>query len=115
MGKATIATHKKGAKRRKASTKQARKTAPRRITSKKAKSKVRRPSRVARTSMTKKQRPPKAAVAEPSREARNQVVEVPVEDAIIDVIQEPVLSVVDVTEAKTMETENSAIAPTSVS
>ena len=115
MGKAAIATRKKGVKRRKASAKQALKTAAKRTTSKKAKSKVHRAGRVARTSVTKKQRPRKAAVVEASRDALNQVTEVRVEETIIDVIEEPVPGAIDVTEAKTIETENSAAASTSLS
>ena len=57
--------------------------------------------------MTKKQRAPKVAPTEASRKTLNQVVEAPVEDTIIDVIEEPVPGVVDVTEVQTIATANS--------
>jgi hypothetical protein len=107
MAKAKIATRKKGSKRRKASAKVERKSAAKRTTAKKVKSKVRRAGGVARRSMTKKQRAPKVAATEASRKTLNQVVEAPAEDTIIDVIEEPVPGVVDVTEVQTIATANS--------
>jgi hypothetical protein len=105
MAKTKVATRKKGSKRGKASAKPARKAAAKRTTAKKAKSKVRRAGRGARPSMTKKQRPPKAAASEVLR----------VEDTIIDVIEEPVPGVVDVTEDETIQTASSTPAPAALS
>jgi hypothetical protein len=48
--------------------------------------------------MAKKQRPPKTAASKAPRKTPRQMVEVPVEDTIIDVIEEPVPGVVVVTE-----------------
>ena len=107
MAKAKIATRRKGSKRRKASAKVERKSAAKRTTAKKVKSKVRRAGGVARRSMTKKQRAPKVAATEASRKTLNQVVEAPVEDTIIDVIEQPAPGVVDVTEVQTIATANS--------
>jgi len=98
MAKAKIAARKKGSKRGKANLKPARKAAAKRTVVKKTKSKVRR----ARTTMTKKQRPPKAAASEASSKIPNQMVEVPVQDTVIDVIEEPVPRGVDVTEDVTI-------------
>ena len=64
----------------------ARKRAAKHATSKKAKSKVRRAGGGAPKSAAKKKRPPKTA----TRKTPKHVVEVPVEDTIIDVIEEPV-------------------------
>jgi hypothetical protein len=111
MAKAKIAARKKGSKRGKATAKPARKAAAKRTTVKKTKSKVRR----ARTPMTKKQRSPKAAASEASSKIPNQMVEVPVEDTVIDVIEEPVPGGVDVTEDATIQTENSIPTPAPLS
>jgi hypothetical protein len=113
MAKAKIATRKQGSKRGKASAKPARQAAAKRTTAKKAKSKARHAGRGARTSMTKKPRPPKAAATEAPRKTSNQVVEVSVEDTIIDVIEEPVPGVVDVTEDEKIQTATPAPAPLS--
>jgi hypothetical protein len=107
MAKTKVARRKKGSKQRKASAKVKRKSAARRATAKKVKLKVRRASGVARRSMTKRQRAPKVAATKASRKPLNQVVEAPVEDTIIDVIEEPVPGVVDVTEVQTIATANS--------
>ena len=107
MAKTKVATRKKGSKRRKASAKVKRKSAARRATAKKVKLKVRRAGGVARRSMTKRQRAPKVAATKASRKTLNRVVEAPVEDTIIDVIEEPVPGVVDVTEVQTIATANS--------
>ena len=81
--KKRVAARKRSSKRGKASAKPARKKAAKHATSKKAKSKVR---RTTPKSAAKKKRSPKTAARAP----RQQVVEVPVEDTIIDVIEEPV-------------------------
>ena len=104
MAKAKVATRKKGSKRRKASAKVERKSAARRAAAKKVKLKVRRAGGVARRSMTKRQRAPKVAATKVSRKPLNQVVEAPVEDTIIDVTEEPVPGVMDVTEDHTIAT-----------
>ena len=83
---------------------QARKKATKRTTPKKAKSKVRRAVRGAAKPLTKKQRPSKIAARKAPRKAPRQVVEVPVEETIIDVIEEPVPGVVVVTEYETIRT-----------
>jgi hypothetical protein len=54
--------------------------------------------------MAKKQRPSKIAARKAPRKPPRQVVEVPVEDTIIDVIEEPVPGVVVVTEYETIRT-----------
>ena len=107
MAKTKVATRKKGSKQRKASAKVKRKSAARRATAKKVKLKVLRAGGVARRSETKRQRPPKVAATKASRKTLNRVAEAPVEDTIIDVIDEPVPSVVDVTEVRTIATANS--------
>jgi hypothetical protein len=107
VAKTKVARRKKGSKQRKASAKVKRKSAARRATAKKVKLKVRRAGGVARRSMTKRQRAPKVAATKASRKPLNQVVEAPVEDTIIDVIEEPVPGVVDVTEVHTIATANS--------
>jgi hypothetical protein len=114
MAKAKIATRKKGSKRGKASAKPARKAAAKHPTAKKAKSKVRRAGGGApATTIMKKQRPPKAVASEAPKKRPTQVVEVPVEDTIIDVIEEPVPGVVDVTEDEAIQTATPAPAPLS--
>jgi hypothetical protein len=113
MAKTKIATRKKGSKRHKASFKVVRKAAAKRTTAKKAKSKVRRAGAVARRSMTKKQRPPKVAATEASKKTLDQPGEAPVKDTIVDMIEEPVRGVVDVTEVETIETANSTPPPAS--
>jgi hypothetical protein len=107
MAKAKVATRKKGSKRRKASAKVERKSAARRAAAKKVKLEVRRAGGVARRSMTKRQRAPKVAATKVSRKPLNQVVEAPVEDTIIDVTEEPVPGVIDVTEDHTIATADS--------
>ena len=54
--------------------------------------------------MVEKQRPPRTAARKAPRKTLRQVVEVPVEDTIIDVIEEPVPGVVVVTEYETLRT-----------
>ena len=100
--KKRVATRKKSSKRGKASAKPARKKAAKRTTPKKAKSKVRRAARAAPKSLAKKKLPPKTAKA--PRKPPRQVVEIPVEDTIIDVIEEPVPGVVVVTEYESIRT-----------
>jgi len=102
--KKRIVARKKSSKRGKASAKPARRKAAKRTTPKKAKSKVRRAIRGAAKPMAKKQRPSKMAARKASRKPVRQVVEVPVEDTIIDVIEEPVPGVVVVTEYETIRT-----------
>ena len=82
--KKRVATRKKSSKRGKASAKPGRKRAAKRATLKKAKSKVQRAGSGAPKPGVKKKRAPKTA----ARKAPRQVV-VPVEDTIIDVIEEP--------------------------
>jgi hypothetical protein len=101
--KKRVATRKKSSKRGQASGKPARKKAARRTTPKKAKSKVRRAVRGAAKPMPKKPRPSKIA-ARKAPIAPRQVVEVPVVDTIIDVIEEPAPGVVVVTEHETIRT-----------
>ena len=101
--KKRVATRKKRAKRGKASAKPARKKAAKRTTPKKAKSKVRRAGSGAPKPAVKKKRPPKTAARKAPRKAPRQVI-VPVEDAIIDVIEEPVPGVVVVTEYESIRT-----------
>jgi hypothetical protein len=96
--KKRVATRKKSSKRRKASVKPARKTAAKRTTPKKAKSKVQRSGSAGPKPAVKKKRSPKTA-----RKAPRQVA-VPVEDTVIDVIEEPVPGVVVVTEYESIRT-----------
>ncbi len=98
--KKRVATRKKSSKRGRASAKPARTKAAKRTKLKQAKSKV----RGAAKSMAKKKRPSNIAVRKAPRKAPKQVVEVPVEDTIIDVIEEPVPGVVVVTEYETIRT-----------
>ena len=95
-----VATRKKSSKRGKASAKPARKKAAKRATPKRAKSKVRRAGMGATKPAAKKKRPPKTA----ARKEPRQVVEVPVETTIIDVIEEPIPGVVVVTEYESSRT-----------
>jgi hypothetical protein len=97
--KKRVATRKKSSKRGKASAKPGRKRAAKRATPKEAKSKVQRAGSGAPKPGVKKKRPPKTA----ARKAPRQVV-VPVEDTIIDVIEEPVPGVVVVTEYESIRT-----------
>jgi hypothetical protein len=91
--KKRVAARKKSSKRGKA-----RKKAAKHTTSKKAKSKVR-AGKTSPKSVAKKKRSPKTTAR---RAPRQQVVEVPVEDTIIDVIEEPVPGTVVVTEYETV-------------
>ena len=101
--KKRVATRKKSSKRGKASAKPARKKAAKRTKPKQAKSKVRRAGSGAPKPAVKKTRPPKTAARKAPRKAPRQVV-VPVEDTIIDVIEEPVPGVVVVTEYESIRT-----------
>ena len=95
---------KKSSKRGKASAKPAHKTAAKRATPKEAKSKVRRAgSGGAPKPTVKKKQPPKTAARKAPGKTPRQVV-VPVEDTIIDVIEEPVPGVVVVTEYELIRT-----------
>ena len=98
--KKRVAMRKTSSKRGKASTKPARKKAPKRMTSKQAKSKV---SSAAKP-MARRQRQSKIAARKAPSKTPRQAVEVPVEDTIIDVIEEPVPGVVVVTEYETIRT-----------
>ena len=101
--KKRVATRKKSSKRGKASAKPTRKAAAKRTTPKAAKSKVRRAGSGAPKPAVKKKRPPKSAARKAPRKAPRQVV-VPVEDTIIDVIEEPAPGVVVVTEYESIRT-----------
>ena len=101
--KKRVATRKKSSKRGKASAKPTRKAAAKRTTPKAAKSKVRPAGSGAPKPAVKKKRPPKTAARKAPRKAPRQVV-VPVEDTIIDVIEEPAPSVVVVTEYESIRT-----------
>jgi len=95
--KKRVATRKKSSKRGKASAKPTRKKEAKRTTPKRAKSKVPRAGRGTPKSIAKKQRSPKTAARmgpreaprEAPRKAPRQVVEVPIEDTNVDVIEEP--------------------------
>jgi hypothetical protein len=102
--KKRVATRKKSSKRGKASAKPTRKAAAKRTTPKAAKSKVRPAGSGAPKPAVKKKRPPKTAARKAPRKAPRQVV-VPVEDTIIDVIEEPAPSVVVVTEYESIRTD----------
>ena len=95
--KKRVATRKKSSKRGKASAKPGRKRAARQATPKEAKSKVRRAGSGAPKPAVKKKRPPKTAARKAPRKTPRQVI-VPVEDTIIDVVEEPVPGVAVVTE-----------------
>ena len=95
--KKRVATRKKSSNRGKAKAKPARKTATKRTAPKKAKSKMRRAGTVALKPAAKKKRSPKTPARKAPRKAPRQVV-VPVEDTIIDVIEEPVPGAIVVTE-----------------
>jgi hypothetical protein len=101
--KKRVATRKKSSKRGKASAKPTRKAAAKRTTPA-AKSKVRPAGSGAPKPAVKKKRPPKTAARKAPRKAPRQVV-VPVEDTIIDVIEEPAPSVVVVTEYESIRTD----------
>ena len=101
--KKRVATRKKSSKRRKASAKPERKRAAKRATPKEAKSKVQRAGNGAPKPGVKKKRPPKTAARKAPRKTPRQVV-VPVEDTVIDVIEEPVPGVVVVTESESIRT-----------
>lgn len=98
--KKRVAARKKSPKRGKASAKPARKKVAKRAAPNKAKSKVRRAGRSAAKPTAKKRQPSKIV----ARKAPRQVVEVPVETKIIDVIEEPVPGVVVVTEYESVRT-----------
>jgi len=98
--KKRVAMRKKGSKRGKASAKPARKKAAKRMTPNQAKSKV----EGAAKPMSRRQRQSKIAARKAPSKTPRQAVEVPVEDTIIDVIEEPVPGVVVVTEYETIRT-----------
>jgi hypothetical protein len=98
--KKRVATRKKSSKRGKASAKPARRKAAKRTMPKQAKSKV----RGAAKPMSNKQRQSKIAARKAPRQMARQVLEAPVEDTIIDVIEEPAPGVVVVTEYETIRT-----------
>ena len=97
--KKRVVMRKKSSKRGKASTKRTAK----RTTPKKAKSKVRRAGSGAPKPTVKNKRPSKTAAKKTPRSTPRQAV-VPVEDTIIDVIEEPVPGVVVVTEYESVRT-----------
>jgi hypothetical protein len=101
--KKRVATRKKSSKRGKASVKPARKKAAKRTTPKKAKSKVQRAGSGGPKPAVKKKRPLKTAARKAPRKTPRQVI-VPVEDTIIDVIEEPVPGMVVVTEYESIRT-----------
>ena len=101
--KKRVATRKKSSKRGKASAKPTRKAAAKRTTPKAAKSKVRPAGSGAPKPAVKKKRPPKTAARKAPRKMPRQVV-VPVEDTVIDVIEEPVPGVAVVTEYESIRT-----------
>jgi hypothetical protein len=112
--KKRVPTRKKGSRRRKASAKATRKGAGRkkkaakRRSQKKAKPKVRRSGKSAPKSVAKKKRRSKTATRKASKrptiaEATN-VLEIPVEATIIDVIEEPAPGVFVVTEYESVRT-----------
>ena len=101
--KKRVAARKKSSKRGKASVKPARKKAAKRTPPKKGKSKVQRAGNGAPKSTVKKKRPPKTSARKAPRKTPRQVV-VPVEDTIIDVIEEPVPGMVVVTEYESIRT-----------
>ena len=101
--KKRVATRKKSSKRGKASAKPGRKRAARQATPKEAKYKVRRAGSGAPKPAVKKKRPPMTAARKAPRKTPRQVV-VPVEDTIIDVIEEPAPGVVVVTEYESIRT-----------
>ena len=101
--KKRVATRKKSSKRGKESIKPARRKAAKRTTPKKAKSKVQRVGSGGPKSTVKKKRPPKTSARKAPKKTPRQVV-VPVEDTIIDVIEEPVPGMVVVTEYESIRT-----------
>jgi hypothetical protein len=101
--KKRVATRKKSSKRGKARAKLVRKKAVKRKTSKQAKSKVRRTGSGAPKPAIKKKRPATTAARKAPRKAPRKVV-VPVEDTIIDVIDEPAPGVIRVTEYESIRT-----------
>jgi hypothetical protein len=101
--KKRVATRKKSSKRGKASAKPGRKRAARQATPKEAKSKVRRAGGGAPKPAVKKKRPPKTAARKAPRKTPRQVI-VPVDDTIIDVVEEPVPGVAVVTEYESIRT-----------
>ena len=104
MAKAKKHVARKSSKRGKASAKPARKKVAKRATPKKIKSKLNQAGRGALKSPGEKKRPPKTTAKKAPRKAPRQMVEVPVEDTIIDLIDEPVPGVFRVTEYKMVRT-----------
>ena len=102
--KKRVAVRKKNSKRGKASAKPARKMTARRTTPKKTKTKVRRAGMSAKKSPAKKKRPPGTMERRPVAE---MPVETTVETTIIEVIEEPALGVVAVTEYESVQTATS--------
>ena len=95
--KKRVATRKKSSKRGNAGAKLGRKMAAKHATPKKAKSKVGRAGMSAAKPGAKKKRPPETA-------ERRQVVEMPVETTMIDVIEEPAPGVVVATKYESVRT-----------
>ena len=96
--KKRVATRKKSSKRGKASAKSGRKRAAKRAMPKEAKSKVGRAGSEAPKPAVKKKRPKTAARKAPRKTPRQLIV--PVEDTIINMMEEPVPGVVVVTESE---------------
>ena len=99
--KKRVAARKKSSKRGKASAKPARKMATKHPTPKKTKSKVQRAGVNTKKSPAKKKRPPETMERRPVAETP---VEATVKTTIIDVIEEPALGVVAVTEYESVQT-----------
>src|SRR5262249_60312468 len=97
-----VAETTKSTKRDKASAKRTRGMAAKHATPKKAKSKVQRTGRSAKKPVAMKKRPPDTA-------QRRQVAKAPVETTIIDAIEEPVPSVVAVTQYESVPTATSIL------
>jgi len=102
--KKRVAVRKKSSKRGKASTKPARKMATKHPTLKKTKSTVQRAGMSTKKSPAKKKRPPETMERRPVAEVP---VETTVETTIIEVIEEPALGVVAVTEYESVQTATS--------
>jgi hypothetical protein len=100
--KKRVAT-KRGSKRVKLSAKPARKKAAKHTTSKKEKSKIRRGGTSVPKSAVKKKRRSKTAARKVASIAPEQMVELPVETTIIDVIEEPMPGVIVVTEYESVQ------------
>jgi DNA-binding protein HU-beta len=102
MAKAKRRLAKKVSKRSKVRTASKRKKGAKRAAPKKTRSKVRKVPRSARKVTAKKRTAPKSAARKAVR--KQPTAELPVEDTIIDVVDEPAPGVVRVTEYETIRT-----------